>query len=83
MSKGTCVRNDDESMVSDHFCGGERPRDETVVCNTHECPARWVLNIPKAYMLLILRILYVFICIGPKEVHRKNVVEATYYGGYF
>lgn len=45
--KGTCVRNDDESMVSDHFCGGERPRDETVICNTHECPARWVLKSTK------------------------------------
>lgn len=45
--KGACVRNDDESMVSDHFCGGERPRDETVICNTHECPARWVLKSTK------------------------------------
>lgn len=38
--KSTCVRGDDESMVSDHFCEGERPGDETIVCNTHECPAR-------------------------------------------
>ena len=38
--KATCVRADDESMVSDHFCGGERPSDETIKCNTYECPAR-------------------------------------------
>jgi len=39
--KATCVRADDESMVSDHFCEGERPEDKAIVCNTHRCPARW------------------------------------------
>ncbi|XP_074606449.1 A disintegrin and metalloproteinase with thrombospondin motifs 6-like [Acropora palmata] len=39
--KSVCVRVDDESLVSDHFCEGRRPGDETIKCNTHECPARW------------------------------------------
>ncbi|XP_068695608.1 A disintegrin and metalloproteinase with thrombospondin motifs 6-like [Montipora foliosa] len=39
--KSICVREDDESMVSDHFCTGRRPDDETIECNTKECPARW------------------------------------------
>lgn len=39
--KATCVRADDGSMVSDHYCGGERPGDETLECNTQKCLARW------------------------------------------
>lgn len=39
--KSACVRVDDESLVSDHFCEGRRPVDETIKCNTHKCPARW------------------------------------------
>lgn len=38
--KATCVRADDGSMVSDHYCRGERPGDETLECNTQRCPAR-------------------------------------------
>ena len=38
--KAACVRADDGSLVSDHYCGGERPGDETLECNTQKCPAR-------------------------------------------
>ena len=38
--RSTCVRADDGSMVSDHYCDGERPGDETLECNTQKCLAR-------------------------------------------
>ena len=74
--KSTCVRNDDESMVSDHFCGGERPRDETVICNTHECPARWVLKSTKRIYTSDYIVFYF-------QLLLKLVGKATYCGGYF
>ena len=38
--KASCVRADDGTMVSNHYCGGEKPGDETLECNTKKCPAR-------------------------------------------
>lgn len=39
--RSTCARADDGSIVSDHYCKGEKPDEENSECNIRKCPARW------------------------------------------